>query len=96
MGSPIQRRIFKEGCPTQVRGWAYRKIIDVLKVEIRQAGFGHGRVSSVKEVGMYAKILFEGKMNQLKCRGILVYGDKSTATAYQGRYRWNIIAIEIS
>jgi len=63
MGSPIQRSILKEGCALPVRGWAGCKILDVLEVEIYQAGFGNCRVSSVKNVGMCAKMLLEGEMN---------------------------------
>ena len=84
-----------EGCGLRVCECASRKSLDVLKVEIRQASFGNGRVNSAKQVWMCAKILLEGKMNQPNSRGIPVYGDKPLATAYQGRYLSNIIVIEI-
>jgi len=66
MGSPIERRIFKEGCVSRVRGGSWR-INDVPKVEIRQVGFGHCRVSYVKEVGKCVEILLECKMDQPNC-----------------------------
>jgi len=56
-------------------------ILDILEVEVRQAGFGYRRVGSVKEVGMCAKILLEGEMDQPNSRGILIHGDNSLAAA---------------
>ena len=87
--------MFKEGNAPRVRGRASWEISGVLEVEVRQAGFRYRRVSSVKDVGMCAKMLLRGTMDQPESRATLIHRDESLTTVHQGGYRRNIIVIEI-
>ena len=91
----MERRIFKEGNAQRVRGRASWEISGVLEVEVRQAGFRYRRVSSVKDVGMCAKMLLRGTMDQLESRATLIHRDESLTTVQQGRYCEDVIVIEM-